>query len=182
MDSNRGAASLKQNQKESYWVEHHNPSFIRPPNPSKIVTINFFHALISVVVVVHTAELQPSGYNQSYTLMNSLIGFHKLELQPSSHLFSAAYLEPGYVISLVCSWAVLGSHNKVKSCQVRGMLDINRCPTAEVDSEVDQETSFADAPVFLFSLQWAAGLRLYICSVSCISMGQMVVIMCENCR
>lgn len=33
------------------------------------------------------------------------------------------------------------------------MLDINRCPTAEVDSEVDQETSSADAPVFLFSLQ-----------------------------
>lgn len=82
--------------------------------------------------------------------MNSLIGFHKLLLRPSSHLFSAAYLEPGYVISLVCSWAALGSHNKVKSCQVRAMVDINRCPTAEVDSEVDQEKSSTDAPVLLF--------------------------------
>lgn len=54
------AASLQQNHKESYWVEHHNPSSIRPLNPSKVVKINFFHALISVVVVVvHTAAFSP---------------------------------------------------------------------------------------------------------------------------
>lgn len=32
----------------------------------------------------------------------------------------------------------------MKSCQVGARLDINRCPAAGVDSEVDQETSSAD--------------------------------------
>lgn len=132
------------------------PSWSKSKYPNKTfedVICTDLYTLI-LTVEVHTTAFSLVATVSLYTGMNSLIGFHKLWLRPSIHLFSAAYLELGYIISLVCSWSTLGAPNKLKCCWVRATPDIYRCPTAEVDTEVDQETRIKLHSALFFSIHF----------------------------